>query len=346
MTESNNKIILKNFLYYELFTFLNIQKRFIKEINNTICVNIPESYGKIKQSIGVVKFIKLTSKVNEVEKLIISKEEMNHLESFYFNDFNSFDLPLEINFYYNHIGLIPIVNSTTNEMIWCEFKLGHPYYYVYNSENIDLGNIKNVVGIYVHLSGAIDLLMYNFKTGKLAFIERKTYTGDNKSVSMEDLFLKQINIKQITLYVWYFLSIATTFGLSIDNNDVELYITGIHQTNKIVKTWKIEYNPNKYLGIWNQDKWNPILCQSGRITYRDTYCKSCFINIDKKKGQFIVSQNTKTLYCSNRCYTRLENNLKKCHGYKRNCFRTFDSNFKVENQFYCNICYKNYLKFI
>lgn len=335
------KKILQAFLYDELNSYVELSSKFILKTNtnNSIYIN-SNIINDRRNTIGVVNFIKLSAKIIDCEKSKLDKNDYYEFKSKYFNDFEIYNCLEEIEFYNNQLDLIPIITKN-NKLIFSEISLGHPNVLVYNEENLDISNRLPDIEVSNHsyLAGLIDLMMFNIINGKFVIIERKTYYGDNDN--LEDIFLIDITIKQLTLYAYYFLNLCITYNIAITEEDIELQITGVCLKKKIIKIWKINYNPKRYLAIWKQDKWNPILNQSGRIRLNEQYCKNCFLYIDTQNN-ILKSENTKRIYCSQNCLLQLENPKFKCHT--NNCFNTFNNLFKLSNNFYCKFCFKNNIK--
>ena len=338
----NKNKILQSFLYEELNSYLELSSKFILKTNdNSIYINSNITNDR-RKTIGVIVFIKLSAKINDCEKSKLDKNDYYEFESKYFNDFELYNCLEEIEFYHNQLNLIPIVTKN-NKLIFSEISLGHPNILVYNEEILDISNglPKIEISNHSYLSGSIDLIMFNTNNNKFILIERKTYFGDNITLELEDIFLSDLNIKQLILYAFYFLNLCITYNIAIDEDDIELYLTGIHLKKKTVKNWKINYDPMRYLAIWKQDKWNPIANKSGRIRLEERYCKNCFLYINRQ-NKILKSENTKRIYCSEKCLLELEYLNFKCHT--NNCFNTFNNTFKLSNNFYCKFCFKNNIK--
>ena len=256
----NKNKILQSFLYEELNSYLELSSKFILKTNdNSIYINSNITNDR-RKTIGVIVFIKLSAKINDCEKSKLDKNDYHEFKSKYFNDFELYNSLEEIEFYNNQLNLIPIVTKN-NKLIFNEIPLGHPNVLVYNEEILDISNGLPKIEIqnHSHLSGSMDLIMFNTNNNKFTLIERKTYFGDNNKLEPEDIFLSDLNIKQLTLYAFYFLNLCITYNIAIAEDDIELYLTGIHLKKKIIKIWKINYNPVRYLEIWKKDKCNPIV---------------------------------------------------------------------------------------
>jgi len=104
---------------------------------------------------------------------------------------------------------------------------------------------------FVHLTGSIDMIKYNERTGKIVFIELKT--GSTQWGTMRSLYLKEKYVKQLCMYSYMMRYIARLAGINLKASDFELMIVAENSSQKTMVAWSVVYDPITFLG----SRWSP-----------------------------------------------------------------------------------------
>jgi len=316
----------ESYLINELFKFKGIMQKFVKRNPKSNALYLDYGFNSKSDSLGIIKFLQMSSKLNLTDFKNNFSIDINHpFKSYEIKESEIYDSFKELDFYINQ-GLKSIIHNGIQ--LQSEFILGHPSLQVFNKEGET--EIKRIPENYSYLVTAFDYVM--IKNNKIVLIERKTHFGEDNSLSLDLIFLKQIHLKQITLSAYVFLLFCKFFDLGIDESNIELRITGVHIEKKIIKSWEIPYEPSIYLGNkWFQSSWYSILNGTGRLLCK-CICIVCFNSIAKSN---IYLEEENKYFCSSGCY-------KKYYSYNCRCDRLNCNKYAEykKNGLYCNKHYK------
>jgi hypothetical protein len=152
---------------------------------------------------------------------------------------------------------------------------------------------------YKHVTGSIDRLRYNTRTGRLALIELKSGQTRAPYMKMRSLYLKEKHCKQLTLYAYLLLIMAAEASVAIAPQDLELIIVGWDTCKHTLSVWKMNYDPQTFLGSrWAASHWYGLL-DTGFMARR-TLDRLCCI---PQCGQRAIYSSARRdlLYCSVAC---------------------------------------------
>lgn len=178
--------------------------------------------------------------------------EQNRIEILSTNEYQYYEESTNAVTEFSKLGLMPIGEP--------EFMLG--------SRNLKIREEPNS-SAWVYLVGAIDLTLYNRNTGCLVIGEAKSNEGKNKEgsaashirfLSMKQLFMKEKNCMQVTMYAVILLAMAREAGVEINPDDIELVLFANSRPKRTSMIWTLKYRPMTFLGrLWAPNRWHGIL---------------------------------------------------------------------------------------
>ena len=185
---------------------------------------------------------------------------------------------------FEHQGLVPIDRA--------EYLLGSPSLVVRELPSVDAA-LK-------HLTGSIDRLRYNKRTGRLALIELKSGQTRAPYMKMRALYLKEKHCKQLTLYAFMLRIMASEANISLEPNDIELFIIGYDSAKHCVSVWQMQYDPQTFLGsVWAGERWAGII-DTGLLA-RLTLNEHCCIPNCTNRAMLRSKLHPDQVYCSQAC---------------------------------------------
>lgn len=208
--------------------------------------------------------------------------EANRIEILSTNKYQYYEEAINAVTEFNKLGLVPIATP--------EFLLG--------SRNI-LARETPTSSIWVFVVGAIDMFLYNRRTGRIVIGEAKSSGGGDSATSgnarfltMEQLYMKEKNCMQVTMYALLLICMSNEAGVPINPDDIELVLFANNKAKHTSVVWSLSYQPMTFLGKnWAPDRWHGFL---------DTNCFK-ILNIApvgaQKRGPTLEAPESKCFLC-------------------------------------------------
>ncbi len=180
--------------------------------------------------------------------------EQNRIEILSTNEYQYYEESINAVTEFSKLGLMPIGQP--------EFMLG--------SRNLKIREEPNS-NVWVYIVGAIDMFLYNRNTGRLVIAEVKSNEGGSSNkegsaashvrfLSMKQLFMKEKNCMQVTMYAVMLLAMAREAGVEISPDDIELVLFANSRPKRTSIVWTLKYRPMTFLGRnWAPARWHGIL---------------------------------------------------------------------------------------
>ena len=151
-----------------------------------------------------------------------------------------------------------------------------------------------------HLTGSIDRMRYNKRTGKLALVELKSGQTKAPYMQMKALYFKEKHCKQLTAYAFMLQIMAAEAGVHITQDDLELIVIGLDTSKHTVAVWQLQYDPKTFLGsVWASERWYGIV-DTGFLM-RVSLDKFCSIPDCAKMAFYKSRRRPELQYCSTEC---------------------------------------------
>lgn len=175
--------------------------------------------------------------------------EVNRIETLSTNKYEHYEEAINAVTEFNKIGLMPIATP--------EFLLG--------SRNL-IARETPISSTWVFVVGAIDMFLYNRRTGKLVIAEVKNSGpqsdagGNVRFLSMEQLYMKEKNCMQVTMYGLLIICMASEANIPINPDDIELVLFANNRPKRTSIVWSLSYQPMTFLGKnWAPGRWHGLL---------------------------------------------------------------------------------------
>lgn len=166
-------------------------------------------------------------------------------------EFSEYDAPMMVDDELAKAGL-EILPGNYNSS---EFLVGLPTHLVRMSPER-----KEALGFPV---GAIDRIRYCAARKRLVLLELKTNQWPQQwKSSLEKMFLKERNVRQICWYAWLLLRMAEQANIPLRARHIELCLVGVALKQNRMAAWRIEYDPDRFLKgmAWSgATRWHPLL---------------------------------------------------------------------------------------
>lgn len=146
----------------------------------------------------------------------------------------------------------------------------------------------------VHLTGAIDMIKYNRRTGKLVLVELKTGNTSRAFFTMKQLFVKQKHVRQLQSYAYLLRNMFQICGVPFKSNNFELVIAGVDNSVRKVALWSVRYEPTRFLG--EDERWQPLIRNIFRLSGDSLPCSQCAAPATHQ-----WQRDTRVFFCGTAC---------------------------------------------